>query len=423
VESNVLILATNNNLGCDSDKNNGDSPVNHADHNADDANIQLAISGSPGICSSGNSFTVTGQPLGTDVSWTATSPILPSNGTGLPATFYVASNNHQGSGTITFNITNYICATANDVLSVTTPSLYIGLPVINSISIDGNSGPYPLCSSGTNITFTNMQYHTMVASTSGQTTPAVTYTLNTTSSYVTGSTLNATTYEFISNEPAKFGSPTFAITADAGNVCGDVQQCLYFSNSGPCTIPQITSVTVNGVSGYDCSTNFVNFSVGTWYTIQVADNTNTPVTFSISNASVVTQTLSSTSIKIKPTNTIGFSVFPTTNNICGSGSTCIWFGSSGPAPQAKINGGSLLVYPNPASSTFSVQLADSVSTSSTLEQPLKLYMYNRMSQMVYSIQSWSKSIEIPVSDLPTDIYYLNVIYKNAVLQNQILVKR
>ncbi|HCW08667.1 MAG TPA: hypothetical protein DGG95_15010 [Cytophagales bacterium] len=381
------------------------------------------------VCTSGTSFNLQNVPFGATASWSVSPTTLFSSatqGNGAAAAL-VGASGHNGSATLTYTLSS-ICGSYPPVppsisgQSVDPVPVWVGQPIINSISIDGNSGPYPLCSSGTNIPYTNMQFHNMVVSTSGQTTPSVTFTLNSNSGLVTGSQINPTTYQFISN--AKTGTPNFTITADVGNACGDVQQCLYFSNSGPCTLPQITSVTVNGVSGYDCSTTFVNFASGTWYTIQVTDNTNTAVSFLISDASVQTQTISSTSIKIKPSATsTGFSVTASTSNICGSTSTCIWFGSSGPAPKAPIKNSSLSVYPNPASTTFSVQLTDSLSTGSALSQPIQLYLYNRMSQMVYSIQSWSKSTDIPVGSLPDDIYYLNVFYKNAVLQKQIVVKK
>ncbi|HCW06048.1 MAG TPA: hypothetical protein DGG95_01640, partial [Cytophagales bacterium] len=382
--------------------------------------VSYAIDPVPMICSTGN-FTVNSNTLvpGASVTWNS------SNSNALQIT--TASDNTTGVATRqgNYNGVVYVSPSVNagcGAVPLSAVPVWVGSPVFNSISIDGNTGPYPLCSTN-NIPYTANQDHIITsivsADASGQPAP-VTYALSGAAGIVSGSSLSATNYDFIS----KSSSANFTINVSASNGCGGITQCLYFSNTaGPCNLPHITSVTVNGVSGYDCTTNFVNFSTGTWYTIQVTDDTNTPVTFSIGCSSCVTQTLSSTSIKIKPTTTTGFSVFPTTSNMCGSTSTCIWFGSSGPQPKSPIKTASINTYPNPASSTFSVQLTDSLNTGSTLDQPLQLYLYNRLSQTVYSAQSWSKTTEIPVGNLPDDIYYLNMFYKNAVLQKQIVVKK
>jgi hypothetical protein len=80
------------------------------------------------------------------------------------------------------------------------------------------------------------------------------------------------------------------------------------------------------------------------------------------------------------------------------------------------------VYPNPASSTLTIQVTDSTESKS-LDHPYQLNIMDRFSRKVFSTQSNKKVLEIPVNNLPPDIYYLNLFYKDAVLQKQIEIKR
>jgi hypothetical protein len=84
---------------------------------------------------------------------------------------------------------------------------------------------------------------------------------------------------------------------------------------------------------------------------------------------------------------------------------------------------SLTVFPNPASSNLTVQLSDSLSNGSNLNQVYQLSLFNRYAQTVYSVESNTKSMQIPVDNIPADIYYLNVIYNGVVLREQIVIGR
>ncbi|MBS1559798.1 MAG: T9SS type A sorting domain-containing protein [Bacteroidetes bacterium] len=112
----------------------------------------------------------------------------------------------------------------------------------------------------------------------------------------------------------------------------------------------------------------------------------------------------------------------TASNACGA-STKNYF-----AVVSDCSGGgeALVVYPNPATSTLTVQLSDSLysATQSTyLEQPYSLQLFDRFSRKIYSIQSKQRLLLIPVDTLPPDIYYLNVFYNDAVLQKQLVINR
>ncbi|MBS1559811.1 MAG: trypsin-like peptidase domain-containing protein [Bacteroidetes bacterium] len=96
--------------------------------------------------------------------------------------------------------------------------------------------------------------------------------------------------------------------------------------------------------------------------------------------------------------------------------------------SAQCGGQQMIVtaYPNPASTTMIVQVTDSVSTSnqsSTLAQSYELTLIDRYYRKILSIRSDEKNLEIPVGNLPSGLYYLNVLYNGTVFQKQIVIKR
>ncbi len=123
-----------------------------------------------------------------------------------------------------------------------------------------------------------------------------------------------------------------------------------------------------------------------------------------------------------------YTLFCAANNACGSS----WTHSLGITLVSSGGGGGiaapvrLSAYPNPATSTITVQVTDSISTntlSNTLDQPYQLLMMDRSSNKVFSVQSADKILNISTDGLPSDIYYLRVLYKDAVLQRQIIIKK
>ena len=87
---------------------------------------------------------------------------------------------------------------------------------------------------------------------------------------------------------------------------------------------------------------------------------------------------------------------------------------------------SITVFPNPASTALTVQVIDSLSTnieSSMLDQSYQLFIMDRFSRKVFSAQSFDKTIHISTDELPSDIYYLNIIYKDLILRKQIILKK
>ncbi len=93
----------------------------------------------------------------------------------------------------------------------------------------------------------------------------------------------------------------------------------------------------------------------------------------------------------------------------------------GCCPAAAVR---LSAFPNPASSTLTVTVADSLATgeSQTLDQPYRLALVDRLGTPVFSAQPSEHSVQVPVSQLPAGVYYLNVVYKEAVLQRQVFIE-
>lgn len=112
-------------------------------------------------------------------------------------------------------------------------------------------------------------------------------------------------------------------------------------------------------------------------------------------------------------------------NACGTVSTAL---AEGRFKASCSSGGSvaLTAYPNPTSSSITIQLTDSLSTNTStsfLEQKYDLLILDRYSKKIMSIQSSNKVINLSTENIPSDIYYLIVNYKDAVLSKQIVINR
>jgi len=113
----------------------------------------------------------------------------------------------------------------------------------------------------------------------------------------------------------------------------------------------------------------------------------------------------------------------TTSNTCGS------INKNYVAAISSCSGGggqmmAVAVYPNPAASSLTVSVVDSTQslTAATLPQPCQIILFNKAGQKMYSTQSSNSSTSVPLSGLPADVYYVNVVYKQAVRQKQIVIQ-
>jgi hypothetical protein len=84
----------------------------------------------------------------------------------------------------------------------------------------------------------------------------------------------------------------------------------------------------------------------------------------------------------------------------------------------------LVAYPNPATTTLTIQLSDNKSVGAAIDQPYRLELFRDGSlETIHAITSSEREIQIPVDKLPNGIYYLNIHYKGVVVREQIIVKK
>lgn len=114
-------------------------------------------------------------------------------------------------------------------------------------------------------------------------------------------------------------------------------------------------------------------------------------------------------------------------NACGSRTTT-W--ATNVKPRCGGGGGLLRVsaatYPNPVTSSLTVQLTDSLATNKTtelLERPYELHIIDRYQRTVLSLKSSEKTLNIPTDGLPSDVYYLHVYFKDGVIRKQLVIQK
>jgi len=141
--------------------------------------------------------------------------------------------------------------------------------------------------------------------------------------------------------------------------------------------------------------------------------------------SFFTQNLNTTSVDVWVGTTEG-SVEVYWSNACGLTGTYLWVtpsgsggggGGGGPGPLPEI-----VISPNPSTTTVNVKVAESLNHH-PLNQHYQLFLADKFGRKVFSVQSDEKNFDIPVSHLPEDIYYLNLIYKDVMVRKQIVIKR
>jgi hypothetical protein len=115
-----------------------------------------------------------------------------------------------------------------------------------------------------------------------------------------------------------------------------------------------------------------------------------------------------------------YTLYCRANNICGFAYTHslginISTGGGGGGAAAVVAS-----YPNPTNSDLYVEIVDSTSMTS-LQIPFTVNVLNKQSQSIFIESSNGGKIQIPVSSLKPDIYYLIVHFKDAIIRRQIFV--
>jgi Secretion system C-terminal sorting domain len=277
-------------------------------------------------------------------------------------------------------------------------------------NIDNLKGPFSfspsvICSTGT-MTITNQPAGTNVVWSSGN---ASALTID----RLTGAAMRVNSF-----------SGPVSISATVSNACGSNTQ----SNNIWVGLPN-NPVTFDGSNifyGVDCSTTSQTFSgIGHNLRGQGVGSGHTDFTLSIFQGPVEgAKAGDNTYFLTTKVSTAKFSILMNAVNSCGSLRSCVYFDNSGINPYLKIRRGvKMSVYPNPSSQLLTAELTDSLNSDQSLDQSYQLSIMDRFSRKIFSTQSSEKLMEIPVSHLPPDIYYLNVIYKDAVLRKQVIIKR
>jgi hypothetical protein len=123
---------------------------------------------------------------------------------------------------------------------------------------------------------------------------------------------------------------------------------------------------------------------------------------------------------------IEYSVSVAAVNPCGTSSRFsrnILVPCTGSSQVARV---SASTYPNPSSSTLTVQVTDSLATDPStdkLEQPYELHLVDKFQRKVISVQSSDKILHLSTEDLTPDVYYLQVQYKDAITRKQIVIRK
>ena len=303
------------------------------------------------------------------------------------------NNSHTDLNTIATD-PNLIQWVMNKINGRTTAACYCG-------STSVISGPSLVCNTGGTFTMNNLPPGS-----------AVTWSQSSNLSYVSGQgTANYTVSEssggsgwvnaFVTGSCG--ASPTVQINVWAGAPSADISTLIY-----PAGKRGVNPVTLGTGSLYNFKCDPVSSATSfTWVL---------PSGFSFYSGG----TTSSPWINTSSTNG-SYTMYCSANNLCGSAWThnlgITISGGGGGAGPVKFT-----AYPNPTSSNLTIQVTDSTEGKS-LDQPYQLNIMDRFARKVYSIQSSEETFEIPVNNLPPDIYYLNLIYKDVVLQKQIVIKR
>ncbi len=187
-------------------------------------------------------------------------------------------------------------------------------------------------------------------------------------------------------------------------------------------LPYFTQATCNGLPVNFGGTYANPYYVGAWNSVLVTGSEN--VNFSLSSPYFTYGSYQGHGvynfISKYSNNTIH--LFITSTNSCGTTNGDIYF-----CNMDNCTGGMFVLsaYPNPATSTLSVQVTDSLSTNTqhTLDEQCEIRLMDRFSRTVFTAHSSDRTFDIPTDGLPSDIYYLNVFYKDKVLQKQIVIKK
>jgi hypothetical protein len=133
-------------------------------------------------------------------------------------------------------------------------------------------------------------------------------------------------------------------------------------------------------------------------------------------------------------NQVYFNFYVKAVNTCGESGTYGEFGLTSPYPYCDgAVSPNLVISPNPASEELTVEISDSTTTSNTagrginlsddLPESYQATLYNSQGMAIQQISDNQRNLKLNVSTIEEGIYYLEIIYKEAVTRRRVVIKR
>jgi hypothetical protein len=134
-------------------------------------------------------------------------------------------------------------------------------------------------------------------------------------------------------------------------------------------------------------------------------------------------------------NQVYFNFYVKAVNTCGESGTYGEFGLTAPYPYCDgAVSPNLVISPNPASEELTVEVADSTDTanntagrgvniSTGLSENYQITLYNAQGMAVQRFSNNQRKLKLNVSTIEEGIYYLEVIYKDAVIRRRVVIRR
>lgn len=212
-----------------------------------------------------------------------------------------------------------------------------------------------------------------------------------------------------------YGNVTVTATIDGGACTTSVQKTVAVGGYAPSDYTLNVNGSVNGYLPW-CSNKTYVFAISNTTPGATSSNFNwtIPQGWSINYISNYLCVLRSPSTNYPPTGNISVSF----NDNCGNIINKSMF-----LAYSCLSGMAVSTFPNPAASTLTVQVTDSLASTNDALPLYQLSLVDRNGMQIFSTQSDKSSVEISIGHLPQGIYYIRLIYGEAVLQRRVIIAR
>lgn len=86
-------------------------------------------------------------------------------------------------------------------------------------------------------------------------------------------------------------------------------------------------------------------------------------------------------------------------------------------------GFSMATSPNPATDELNVEVLDSANTAEALSEAYQVRLYNPQNVLLRQVSTQQRHSKLNVSAIEEGIYYLEIIYKEAVMRRRVVIRR